>query len=113
MSKKREIINITDGSPEKYPELEDLFDGSSEFQWCLHCERASKKGHYKLVPCDGFARQVFGGNYWVLCPFDDCDGDPIMDIWDWDSFREVRKDLPEIPKEGEYYPMYPKKNASE
>ena len=97
MKKKGEVKIINDGNAEKFPDLEVLFDGSSEFQWCLHCQRASKKGNYKLVPYDS--------DYYLLCPFDDCDGDIMMDIVDWDSYREGREDLPELPEEGKLYSL--------
>jgi hypothetical protein len=73
---------------------ESIDDGTSEYQWCLHCERAYKRGEHRLI--DGFE----------MCPYVDCDGDTVMDGWSWPSVREHHSDYPEVPEKGKTYPLY-------
>jgi hypothetical protein len=61
----------------------------SDYQWCLLCQRASKKRFRNELP----DRE---------CPFEDCDG-YMGNLWDWDSFTGGRSDLPGIPEEGKIY----------
>ncbi len=64
----------------------------SKYQWCLHCERVSKKSEKPF------------------CPFKDCDGS-VLDLIEWNEFREQLgnhlENLPEKPEEGKKYPLYP------
>jgi hypothetical protein len=63
--------------------------------WCLHCERC-----YQLKDM----RQV--GEY-QLCHYEDCDGDTVMDGWNYDEFRETaHPEWPEIPQMDVVYPQY-------
>ena len=76
-------------------EEDDLIDdGTSEYQWCLHCERAYKRGEHRLI--DGLE----------MCPYEDCDGDTVLDGWAWPSVREGHSDYPEVPECGKVYPLY-------
>ena len=76
----------------------------SIYQWCLHCERVSKKKGEK--ECD------------LECPYDNCDGS-AWDLFDWDEHRKEildqeirikgkveRTDLPKVPEEGKTYLLY-------
>ena len=69
-------------------------DIKSDYLWCLHCERAYKRGMYRVV------RGL------QLCPYDDCDGDTVTDAWDWQKICDGHPDYPEIPEEGEVYLLY-------
>jgi hypothetical protein len=69
-------------------------DDTSEYQWCLHCERAYKRGEHRLI--DGL----------MMCPYKGCDGDTVMDGWSWPSVRENHPDYPEVPEKGKTYPLY-------
>lgn len=62
--------------------------------WCLHCERAYLRGK---------CRQI--GNL-QMCPYADCDGDAVIDAWDWGTVREENPSYPERPIEGTVYPLY-------
>lgn len=73
---------------------ERVDDGTSEYQWCLHCERAYKRGSHRMI--DGL----------MMCPYDECDGDTVLDGWDWPSVREDHEDYPEVPEMGKVYPLY-------
>jgi len=64
-----------------------------DWVWCLHCERVYRYGEYRL---EGDLQ---------LCPFDDCDGSPL-DLFDWQSVRELNPDYPVEPVWGEEYPLY-------
>lgn len=84
--------DIEDSSSE---EDEEEDEAQSDYQWCLHCERAYKRGEHRLV-----------GDI-EMCPYEKCSGDTFMDGWDWDQFREQLPQYPEIPEEGVKYPQYP------
>ncbi len=64
-----------------------------DYYWCLHCERAYRRGEFRLI-----------GNL-QMCPYADCDGDAVGDAWDWGSIRRDNG-YPEVPVEGAVYPMY-------
>ena len=73
------------------------FDGDPpNYLWCLHCERAYVRGEYRPV------------HDLQMCPYADCDGDTVIDAWDWESIREDNPSYPENPMEGVVYPMYGK-----
>lgn len=73
-----------------------IFGGvDPEFAWCLHCERAYR-----------FEDRRFVGGY-EMCAYDDCDGDAVMDAWDWERAREWHDFYPKVPSHGATYPMYP------
>jgi hypothetical protein len=65
----------------------------SDFQWCLFCERATKKRHPDQI-CD------------ERCPTPSCEGS-LGNLWDWDSFRIGGIDLPLEPIEGAKHPLSP------
>lgn len=79
-----------------YDRLEMFDEGETPetWLWCLHCERA-----YQLKDM----RRVRGLE---LCHYVDCDGDTIMDAWNWNELRERRGNLPEVPEKGVMYPLY-------
>jgi len=41
-----------------------------------------------------------------MCPYDDCDGDTVLDGWSWPEVREGHPDYPEVPVIGKTYPLY-------
>ncbi len=65
------------------------------WMWCLHCERAYRRGEYRLV----------GGLR--MCPYEDCDGDTVLDAWPWSVVRRHNPDYPPVPERGKVYPLYP------
>lgn len=75
---------------------DEIFDEEirSEFLWCLHCERAYKRGEFRLV------------NGLQMCPYEDCDGSTVLDGWDWAQIREKHAEYPEIPEKEQVYPLY-------
>ena len=66
------------------------------YLWCLHCERAYVRGEYREV------RDL------QMCPYSGCNGDTVIDAWDWNSIRENNPSYPENPLEGVVYSMYGK-----
>ena len=75
----------------------DKEDRRSDFLWCLHCERTYNRGQYREV------------NGFQMCPYPDCNGDTVIDAWDWEKVREDREDstkYPIVPKDGVVYPLY-------
>jgi hypothetical protein len=75
---------------------DEIFDEEkrSEFLWCLHCERAYRRGEFRLV------------NVLQMCSYEDCDGDTVLDGWDWARIREGHPEYPEVPEKGKVYPLY-------
>lgn len=75
--------------------------GENGYSWCLHCERTYVKGKYRPL-VSGFDNFVF-----KMCPYDDCDGDTVLDAWEWKRVREGREErYPAVPEEGKVYPLY-------
>lgn len=74
---------------------DQVFEGDPpKYLWCLHCERAYVRGEYREM-----------GDM-QMCPYADCNGDAVIDAWDWNSIREEHPSYPENPVEGIVYPMY-------
>ena len=73
-----------------------IHNGAKEsvYLWCLHCERAYRRGECREV--DGLQ----------MCPYEGCNGDTVMDGWSWGSVREQHPDYPVIPAKGVLYPLY-------
>lgn len=82
----------------QYDRLEIFDDGETPetWLWCLHCERC-----YQLKEM----RQV--GEY-QLCHYPDCNGDTVLDAWNWREFRQGQPErrLPKVPKRGVRYGQY-------
>jgi hypothetical protein len=64
------------------------------FLWCLHCQRPYKWGQFRLI--DGLQ----------MCPYEGCDGDTVMDGWEWKKICEANPDYPDVPELGKVYPLY-------
>lgn len=75
---------------------DEVFDEEkrSDYLWCLHCERTYKRGEFRLV------------NGLQMCPYEGCDGDTVLDAWDWAKVREMHPEYPEVPERGKVYPLY-------
>lgn len=69
----------------------------SGYLWCLHCERAYPDGAFREVTD---AR----GETQQMCPYDGCDGDAVIDAWDWAVIRIANPDYPKVPGLGVVYP---------
>lgn len=65
-----------------------------ETLWCLHCERTYDYGKWRVV------RGL------QMCPFLDCNGDAVLDAWDWKKVRDANPGYPEKPETGKVYPLY-------
>ncbi len=78
---KAEITEIT-GVPE------------GEWVWCLHCERCYKAGEYRLI------RDL------QMCPYPDCNGDTVLDSFEWNKIKEKHLDYPVEPVRDVVYPLY-------
>ena len=63
--------------------------------WCLHCERAYAANEYRW---DGRMR---------MCPYPDCEGDAVLDQWDWARVRQENPIYPASPMRGIFYPLHP------
>jgi len=65
--------------------------------WCLHCERAYRAEEYREI-----------GDL-QMCPYEDCDGDTVLDAWPWKQVRGANPSYPREPERGKVYPLYPEK----
>ena len=84
------------------------------YLWCLHCERTYIYGELRTVKVKPFTvDHVTHEPELQMCPYEDCDGDAVIDAWEWDRIREINKGYPKVPKKGRVYPMYPKKGAKD
>jgi hypothetical protein len=66
-------------------------DKRSDYLWCLHCHRTYRRGEYRDL--DGVQ----------MCPYSDCDGNTVMDGFDWEGIRDHHKKYPQIPERGKIY----------
>lgn len=79
-------------------ERELMFGKSrSAWNWCLHCERCYPAGYFRVVD-QGYAELQ-------LCPYFDCDGDAVIDAWEWRQIAKMNG-YPAVPELGAVYPMY-------
>jgi hypothetical protein len=77
-------------------------DCDAKYLWCLHCERTYRPGQYRIAESDGMEFQ--------MCPYDDCDGNVVIDAWDWEKVRVTEAGTPRYPEHpapGASYPLYP------
>lgn len=66
--------------------------------WCMHCERTYPYGEYRTVIMD--MEEML-----QMCPYEDCEGDAVMDAKEWDWVKEMHPDYPEVPEKGVVYPL--------
>ena len=66
--------------------------------WCLHCERVYRADEFRI--------EVVAGTELQMCPYADCDGNTVIDAWEW-SRLSVMNGYPLVPVKGVVYPMYP------
>lgn len=65
-----------------------------DWLWCLHCTRVYQAGEYRLTS-DGYLQ---------YCPYEDCNGDTVMDASKWENVRKHRPEYPEVPERDTRYP---------
>lgn len=63
--------------------------------WCLHCERVYQRNEVRWD----------SENEVYLCAYEDCDGDALLDAWDYEE-RRVACGWPEVPEKGVTYSLY-------
>ncbi|MBA7691012.1 hypothetical protein ES703_99550 [subsurface metagenome] len=66
----------------------------SGYLWCLHCERAYEYGKYRLK------------GWFQMCPYSGCDGDTVLDAWQWECLREIHPEYPVVPEMEVVYKLY-------
>ncbi len=78
-------------------ERDRLFDrpaAAYTYLYCIHCERAYERGHFRQV------RSL------QMCPYEGCDGDAVIDAWLWADIADERNPgYPAVPELGKVYPM--------
>lgn len=79
---------------------------AGEWVWCLHCERCYQVGEFRPEKPDKVLREMGMDEDLQLCPYEDCDGDTVIDSWTWERIREIHPEYPEVPERGKVYPMY-------
>ena len=77
-------------------ERDRAFKASSKTShyWCQHCERAYKKGFFRLIK--GLQ----------MCPYKGCDGDAVIDARCWSFIQDIHQGSPKTPKVGEVYSLW-------
>jgi len=63
--------------------------------WCLRCERAYQREEVRWDSENGI----------YMCAYEGCDGDALLDAWDYGE-RRVACWWPEVPEKGTVYPLY-------
>ena len=86
MEKKIHVVEVKEGIKE------------GDWLWCLHCERVYKAGEF---------RDIKGLQ---MCPYDDCNGDTVLDAWKWERISEIHPEYLEIPNRETIYPLYGKED---
>ncbi len=82
-----------------------------KYMWCLHCERTYEYGKFRVVKVKPFTvDHVKYEPEYQMCPYEDCDGDTVLDGWDWEDVRQHHPEYPKIPKAGKVYPLYNKED---
>ncbi|MDB4912916.1 MAG: hypothetical protein JWM95_560 [Gemmatimonadetes bacterium] len=71
--------------------------------WCLHCERTYDEMSYAE------SDDLLDGEPMQMCPYADCNGDAVVDAWDWSKLRELHPEYPEKPVPNTHYPLYSKR----
>lgn len=90
-------------------DLNDDFDEypTSDYVWCLHCERTYKAGEHRRVKTPKAIRKfVPEMEFMEMCQYEDCDGNAVIDAWNWGKVSALNS-YPEIPEHGKVYPLYP------
>ena len=78
-----------------------------KYMWCLHCERTYEYGQFRVQRVKPFiVDHIKYAPEFEMCPYEDCDGDTVLDAWNWEDIREHHPDYPEIPVAGKRYPLY-------
>ena len=81
----------------------------SDHVWCLHCERAYKRGeHRKIETSAGLRSAIPEMEFLEECHYVDCAGDAKKDVVDW-AIIQSENDYPLVPKRGVLYPHREKK----
>lgn len=79
----------------------------SKYMWCLHCERTYENGQFRTVKIKPFTvDHVRYTPEFEMCPYEDCDGDAVIDAWEWGHIREYHPEYPKTPEQGKVYPLY-------
>lgn len=71
----------------------------SSYLYCIHCERAYLNGKFREVKDEEF------GDILQMCPYDGCDGDVVIDAWEWEQVIENHPEYPKVPEKGKIYPL--------
>lgn len=75
---------------------EKVFDEfpRSKFLWRVHCERTYERGKWRDI------------NGLPMVPGLNCDGDPVIQAWDWQALCDHHREYPETPEFGKVYPLH-------
>ncbi len=62
--------------------------------WCLHCERCYQAGEYREI------------DELQMCPYQDCNGDTVLDSVPWSDIRSKHTEYPTTPERNKVYSLY-------
>lgn len=84
----------------------------TKYLWCLHCERTYKRGEFKVERIKSFTvdHVRYDPGDFEMCPYPDCNGDAVLDAWEWEEIRKYNPGYPKIPQKDMVYPMYPQED---
>jgi len=79
------------------------------YLWCLHCERTYKDGEFREV----VEKVPYGQTEtYEMCPYDDCDGDTVIDAKTWKWVKSINPQYPSVPLSNVVYSLYPAERHS-
>ena len=71
------------------------------YLYCIHCERTYKDGEFRLV-----TKEVVNKSgkrvkiSYKMCPYEGCDGDAVLDCWEWEHIRDGHPEYPDAAGAG-------------
>jgi len=68
------------------------------YMYCIHCERTYKHGEHRI--------RTDLKEYLQMCPYEDCDGDTVLDSKEWSVIRESHPNYPDTPVHGVVYSLH-------
>ena len=83
----------------------EVFGEDTGYRWCLHCERTYKNKQFREEKTKGAYGMT---KTFQMCPYEDCNGDTVVDSWSWDVIRTEHPQYPKAPTYNVSYPLYPK-----
>lgn len=101
------LARVAEECKNRGPDIITMFGDAyqvGDWVWCLHCERCYKVGEFRVVLTVMDRGRIVEGLQ--MCPYDDCDGDAVIDAWPWGKLVD-ENGYPETPERDHEYLLYP------